>query len=82
MNRSTYQEGHGVYTLVRRLSSIRMAVEQVGSLGLAWLIAEIFYKFGSFTLELAAFLVTWFVLDWVVQAVAPRLVTRSTSVDT
>lgn len=30
--------------------------------GVAWLLAEMFYKFHSFTLEAAAFLVTWFVL--------------------
>jgi len=29
----------------------------------AFLIAELFYKFHSFTLECAAFLATWFVLD-------------------
>jgi len=33
--------------------------------GLAWLIAEGFYKFGSFTLELAAFALTWTALSWV-----------------
>lgn len=66
-----------MYTLLRRLSTLRTAIEQAVSLGLAWLLAEIFYKFGSFTLELAAFLVTWLVIDWVVEAISPRLVARS-----
>lgn len=66
-----------MYRLIRTLSTIRLAVEQVASLGLAWLVAELFYKFGSFTLELVAFLATWFVIDWLVQAVSPRVVARS-----
>lgn len=66
-----------MYTLVRKLSSARMAFEQVVSLGSAWFLTEIFYKFGSFTLELAAFLVTWLLVDWVVQAISPRLISRS-----
>jgi hypothetical protein len=32
-------------------------------MGTAWIIAEAFYKFHSFTLECIAFLATWFVLD-------------------
>jgi hypothetical protein len=66
-----------MYTLLRRLSTLRMAIEQTVSLGVAWLLAEIFYKFGSFTLELAAFLVTWLVIDWAVEAISPQLVARS-----
>jgi hypothetical protein len=30
---------------------------------ISFVIAELFYKFHSFTLECVAFLVTWFVLD-------------------
>jgi hypothetical protein len=32
---------------------------------ISFVIAEVFYKFHSFTLECAAFLVTWYVLSWV-----------------
>lgn len=35
------------------------------SLAIAFGIAETFYKFHSFTLECAAFLVTWYGLSWV-----------------
>jgi len=31
----------------------------------AFVIAEVFYKFRSFTLECAAFLITWYALSWV-----------------
>lgn len=56
-----------MYTLVRLLPVKRLALEQVPALGLAWLIAEFFFKFGSFTLECAAFLATWFAFDVVIQ---------------
>jgi len=56
-----------MYTLLSLLPVKRLAYEQVPALALAWIIAELFYKFHSFTLECAAFLVTWFVLDAVIQ---------------
>ncbi|MEP7301098.1 MAG: hypothetical protein ABI699_06175 [Caldimonas sp.] len=40
---------------------------------LAFLIAELFYKFHSFALECGAFLVTWLVIDVVIDALARRL---------
>lgn len=39
-------------------------------LPLAFLIAEMFYKFRSFTLECLAFLVTWLVIDVLIAALA------------
>jgi hypothetical protein len=62
-----------MYTLLRQIVTARNAVEQLTSLTPAWLVAEFFYKFHSFTLECAAFLATWFVLDAVVQIVARRV---------
>ena len=41
----------------------------------AFVIAELFYKFHSFALECIAFLLTWLVLDVLVEAVAGTLVT-------
>lgn len=40
---------------------------------LAFLIAELFYKFHSFALECGAFLVTWLLIDVVIEALARRL---------
>ena len=40
---------------------------------LAFLVAELFYKFHSFALECGAFLVTWLVIDVVIDALARRL---------
>jgi hypothetical protein len=58
-----------MYMLLRTLSARQLWVEQLPALATAWLIAELFYKFRSFSLECAAFLVTWFVLDASIQAV-------------
>lgn len=62
-----------MYTLIRLLPKKRLLTEQMPALALAWVSAELFYKFHSFTLECAAFLATWFVIDVVVQAVAHRI---------
>ena len=62
-----------MYTLFRSLSIKRLTTEQLPAIALAWVIAEMFYKFHSFTLECLAFLATWFVIDAVIQ-LALRLV--------
>ena len=66
-----------MYTLVAVLSLKRWAYEQVPALVLAWLNAEMFYKFHSFTLECGAFLATWFVLDALIQRLVLPLINSS-----
>lgn len=56
-----------MYTLFRLLPAKRLVAEQVPALALAWIVAELFFKFHSFTLECGAFLATWFVLDALTQ---------------
>ncbi len=58
-----------MFTLLRLLPLRQVLVEQFPALALAWLTAELFYKFHSFSLECAAFLATWFVLDALIQGV-------------
>jgi len=65
-----------MYTLLRLLPVKRLAYEQMPTLTFAWIIAELFFKFHSFTLECAAFLATWFMLDALVQRVVRPLFTR------
>jgi hypothetical protein len=65
-----------MYTLLRLLSVKRLTYEQVPTLTLAWIIAELFYKFHSFTLECGAFLATWLALDVLVQEVVRPLIMR------
>jgi uncharacterized membrane protein len=53
-----------MFTLVRAsLTNASLAIQQILAFGVAFLVAEAFYKFGSFGLELAAFLATWWVAD-------------------
>jgi len=56
-----------MYTLLRSLPLRRIVFEQAPAIFLAWLLAELFYKFHSFTLECGAFLATWFVIDLIIQ---------------
>lgn len=58
-----------MYTLFRLLPWRHLLAQQLPVLLSAWLVAETSYKFKSFTLECAAFLVTWFVFDAVLQLV-------------
>ena len=58
-----------MYTLLSSLPLKRLWFEQFPAIVLAWTIAELFYKFKSFSLECAAFLVTWFVIDAAFQGV-------------
>lgn len=53
-----------MYTLVRRVYPRQLLVEQAASFGAALVVAELFYKFHSFTLECLAFLATWTALDY------------------
>jgi hypothetical protein len=52
-----------MYTLTRSLPASELVLQQAPTIVLALVIAEAFYKFGSFTLEALAFLATWFALD-------------------
>ena len=52
-----------MYTLSRILSPRQLLTEQVPMIFASLLIAELFYKFHSFTLEAIAFLGTWYLFD-------------------
>ncbi len=58
-----------MYTLLSLLPLKRLTCEQAPTLAGAWLMAELFYKFHSFSLEAAAFLATWFAIDALAQTV-------------
>lgn len=65
--------------LVKTLGWQRLITQQGPSLLAAWALAELFYKFHSFTLECAAFLATWFALDLILSVLAPARRKHSTS---
>ena len=53
-----------MYSMIHNLRT-GITLRESGALLIAFLIAEVFYKFHSFTLECAAFLATWYVFSWV-----------------
>ena len=61
-----------MYTAMRHLGAREGLRTEAPALVAALVVAETFYKFGSFTLECVAFLGTWFVLSYVASAVFRR----------
>ena len=58
-----------MYELVRTSSIHQLLARQMPSMVASLAIAELFYKFHSFTLEALAFLATWYALGSVVSVV-------------
>ena len=56
-----------MYALVRNLTSPAIAVREGLSFVASLLLAEVFYKFHSFSLECLAFLATWAALSGLVE---------------
>lgn len=56
-----------MYSLIKTMPTHRLLLEQLPVLVVSLLIAELFYKFHSFTLECLGFLATWYVLDGVLR---------------
>ena len=61
-----------MYKLIHNLTVSELFKRQLPVFVVAFVIAELFYKFHSFILETGAFLVTWYVLDALVQGIASR----------
>ena len=58
-----------MFELLRHTLRNQLLPQQLLTGGTAFVIANEFYKFGSFGLECLAFLVTWGVIDFVVDLV-------------
>jgi hypothetical protein len=52
-----------MYTLIRSTPLRQLLLQEAPALLVSFIIAELFFKFHSFTLETLAFLATWFVVD-------------------
>lgn len=61
-----------MFQLLHSLSMAALLRQQLPVFATSFLIAELFYKFHSFALECAAFLVTWYVFDAVLQWALPK----------
>ena len=64
-----------MFELLRSSPLRQLVSRQAPTLVISLVVAEMFYKFGSFTLECLGFLATWFVLDAMFALVA-RLLAR------
>lgn len=58
-----------MYTLIKAIPLRDLLIEQAPALIFSLVVAELFYKFHSFTLETMAFLATWFVADGLISGV-------------
>ena len=52
-----------MFELLRSSTLRHLLARQAPALVISLIVADLFYKFGSFTLECLGFLATWFVLD-------------------
>ncbi|MFN2355643.1 MAG: hypothetical protein ABR512_14120 [Desulfopila sp.] len=62
-----------MHKFIKSMSVREIFVEQVPAVSISMIIAELFYKFHSFTLECLAFLATWYLIDLIISLVS-RLV--------
>lgn len=53
-----------MYTILSLLPNKKVLFKQIPQFSVACIIAELFYKFHSFTLECGLFLITWLVIDF------------------
>ena len=60
-----------MYHLIHDFTVNELFKRQVPVFATAFVTAELFYKFHSFTLECGAFLASWYVLDAIVQRFFP-----------
>lgn len=67
-----------MHTLIRQIGLREAAVAEAPSLACSLGLAEMFYKFHSFTLECVAFLATWFVFSYVAARMRDALSPRHT----
>lgn len=64
-----------MYSLIHNLRT-GITLRESGVLLIAFLIAEFFYKFHSFTLECVAFLATWYALGAIAAMLDARIGSR------
>ena len=59
-----------MYTLIRHIGTREGLLIEAPSLIVAMVVAELFYKFHSFTFECAAFLATWLAASYLTRLVS------------
>jgi len=66
-----------MYHLIKQLSLQEAMTEVIPSLALSFVIAEVFYKFGSFTMECICFLFTFVILLFIVDKIKINLLQQN-----
>lgn len=61
-----------MFQLIALISKQDLAGRQLPAFVVSFVVASLFYKFGSFALECLAFLATWFVIDAAIQLAIGR----------
>ena len=54
-----------MYSYVKNVGVPTFLAREAPAFGVSFLVAELFYKFHSFTLECLAFLATWYALSFI-----------------
>ncbi|MDQ6904898.1 MAG: hypothetical protein M3139_18045 [Bacteroidota bacterium] len=62
-----------MYTLFKNIPTKKILSIEFPALGVSLLMAETFYKFGSFTLECCAFLLTWYGTSFIMNMIFMKL---------
>ena len=70
-----------MYYLIKSIKIRELFIVEIPSFIVALCVAEAFYKFGSFTLELLMFVPTWFVIGAVVAFLGRQIGILHTSQD-
>jgi hypothetical protein len=58
-----------MYSLLSRVPLSALVGRELPAAGVSLVLAELFYKFHSFTLECGAFLLTWYGVSWLLDAI-------------
>ena len=67
-----------MYQLLRNRSLGSISIDTAPPLLLALFVAELFFKWHSFSLECTGFLATWFALDWAWSRLRGRAAPKNT----
>ena len=70
-----------MYDLISRLTLKQLMTEQLPGFLMAFMVAELFYKFHSFMLETGAFLITWYVLGAIQAKLKTALIPKPTELE-
>jgi len=62
-----------MYTLLKKEQAKKLYVDELPAFAVSLCLAESFYKFGSFILECLSFLVTWWLISFIVAKIRHRV---------